>query len=99
MGTVMITMYCMLCTLFKRRHFRAEELERFGDILRLTKQAMEQRGVSRMQRSMSLDTLIEIQGDVKGGNLLMKDYGHPHTKRAKRRNAAVDLVHCELFGY
>lgn len=50
MGTVMITMYCMLCTLFKRRHFRAEELERFGDILRLTKQATEQRGVSRMQR-------------------------------------------------
>ena len=48
---------------------------------------------------MSLDTSIEIQGDVKGGNLLMKDYGHPYTKRAKRRNAAVDLVHCELFGY
>ena len=73
-----------------------------GDILRIIKQAMEQRGVFRIQRIYgvrTLETLIEIYSDFTNGEDSLEVRGHPSAERAKKDGIQLWIAHQVLFGF
>ena len=73
-----------------------------SDILRIIKQAMEQRGVFRLQRIYrvrTLETLIEIYGDFTSGGECLEICRHPSAERAKKDRIRLWMAHQVLFGF
>ena len=93
--TMMMTMYPVFLSMYfiVRRHIRLAEILFLSDVLRFTKQAMEQRGVYGYKGSTSPDSGNPDDSDLrqsKKGWRCMKICGHPSVGKAKRWNTAMD---------
>ena len=92
----------LVCTLLEDGTLDWRSSFSLSDILGIIKQAMEQRGVFRIQRiyrARTLETLIEIYGDFKSGGECMEFCRHPSAERAKKDRIRLWMAHQVLFGF